>query len=176
MRAMKCLAWGLTVTYAANSLAAPLDTEVCNNLKEEHGQLTAAGAKANMERGPEWAKAHLAPDRMQQIGRLIEVEEQLAFRCPQAKPPLEGVENQKTTGAAPGAPGGGDQPQRLGRPKVPKTLSATRTGGQNEPRRLKKPPPRPTANDAYVVPPKANDVYMLAPRAPSAMPSRAPAQ
>jgi hypothetical protein len=34
-----------------------------------------------MERGPEWALANLPPEKIASIRRLIEVEEQLEFRC-----------------------------------------------------------------------------------------------
>ena len=38
-----------------------------------------------LAKGPEWAKANLPPDKLEQIRRLIEVDEQLLFRC-QGKP------------------------------------------------------------------------------------------
>jgi hypothetical protein len=66
---------------AAPAVAAPLDPETCANLKKEYDGLVAAGAKSDMDRGPEWAKANLAPDRLGRIERLIGVEEQLSFRC-----------------------------------------------------------------------------------------------
>jgi hypothetical protein len=61
--------------------AAPLDPQACNTLKSEHQGLVAAGAKTDMEKGPQWAKSNLQPDRMNAIERLIAVEEQLSFRC-----------------------------------------------------------------------------------------------
>ena len=66
---------------APAALAAPLDPEACAALKTEHRDLVAAGAKSDMTRGPEWAKANLAPERLGKIERLIAVEEQLSFRC-----------------------------------------------------------------------------------------------
>lgn len=66
---------------APQAVAAPLDPPACAALKTEYDELVAAGAKANMDRGPEWAKANLAPDRLGKIERLIAVEEQLSFRC-----------------------------------------------------------------------------------------------
>ena len=38
-----------------------------------------------MAKGPAWAKANLPPDKLQEVRRLIEVDEQLLFRC-QGKP------------------------------------------------------------------------------------------
>ena len=61
--------------------AAPLDKDGCAKLKTEQGQLEHAGTRSGMGRGPEWAKANLAPDKLEQIKRLIEVDEQLLFRC-----------------------------------------------------------------------------------------------
>src|SRR5262245_48495671 len=60
---------------------APLDREGCANLKGEQAQLEQAGARGNMAKGPQWAKANLEPDKLDQIRRLLEVDEQLLFRC-----------------------------------------------------------------------------------------------
>src|SRR5205814_1292367 len=35
----------------------------------------------SMGKGPEWAKVNLAPEKLEQIRRLIELDEQLLFRC-----------------------------------------------------------------------------------------------
>lgn len=61
--------------------AAPLEPEACAALRSEHQGLVADGAKSDMDRGPEWAKANLAPERLGKIERLIAVQEQLSFRC-----------------------------------------------------------------------------------------------
>ena len=37
--------------------------------------------RGNMAKGPEWAKANLADDKLQQIKRLIDLDGQLLFRC-----------------------------------------------------------------------------------------------
>lgn len=66
---------------AAPSLAAKLDKPECDGLKTEREQLLSTGLKADMDHGPEWAKAHLAPERLLQVKRLMEIEEQLNFRC-----------------------------------------------------------------------------------------------
>ncbi|MBN8912983.1 MAG: hypothetical protein J0H65_13205 [Rhizobiales bacterium] len=66
---------------AAPARAAPLDPETCTTLKTEYDGLVAAGAKADMDRGPAWAKANLTPDRLGKIERLLAVGEQLSFRC-----------------------------------------------------------------------------------------------
>jgi hypothetical protein len=61
--------------------AASLDKESCDKLKGEQSQLESTGARGNMVKGPEWAKANLAADKLEEIKRLIEVEELLLFRC-----------------------------------------------------------------------------------------------
>lgn len=63
------------------SAAAPLDSDACAALRKEYDALVAAGAKADMSRGAEWAKTSLPPERLERIKRLIDAEEQLSFRC-----------------------------------------------------------------------------------------------
>jgi hypothetical protein len=65
----------------AQAGAAPLDADTCAKLKVEQTQLEDAGAGRNMAKGPQWAKANLAPDKIEQVRRLIELEELLLFRC-----------------------------------------------------------------------------------------------
>jgi hypothetical protein len=67
-------------------VAAPLDGEACGRLKQEQTELAKAGIKQNMAKGPGWASSNLSPDKLAEIQRLIEVEEQIAFRCLQSKP------------------------------------------------------------------------------------------
>jgi hypothetical protein len=66
---------------AGAAAGASLDKEACEKLKAEQTQLEGAGARTNMANGPEWAKINLAPDKLAEIKRLIEVEELLMFRC-----------------------------------------------------------------------------------------------
>jgi|GEM_PF-5329013 len=79
--------WAIAIATAGLLLAtlaargAPLDKESCAKLKAEEAELEQAGVRASMSRGPEWAKNNLAPAQLAQIRRLIEVEEQLLFRC-----------------------------------------------------------------------------------------------
>jgi hypothetical protein len=66
-------------TLAART--APLDKDNCARLKVEEAQLEQAGTRTSMMKGAEWAKANLPADKLEQIRRFIEVEEQLLFRC-----------------------------------------------------------------------------------------------
>ena len=86
-------AWLLGCGAAA---AAPLDQDACARLKTELLQLELAGTRNNMAKGPDWAKVNLSADKLAQIQRLMEVEEQLWFRC-QGKPLVvlpEGVDGE----------------------------------------------------------------------------------
>jgi hypothetical protein len=61
--------------------AAPLDADTCEKVKVEHGQLEQAGIEQDLAKGAAWGKANLAADRLAQVRRFIELEEQLLFRC-----------------------------------------------------------------------------------------------
>jgi hypothetical protein len=78
-RGLAALAAVLLLLPAARS--SPLDKEGCAQLKVEQGELERAGTRASMGRGPQWAKTNLEPAKLEQIKRLLEVDEQLLFRC-----------------------------------------------------------------------------------------------
>jgi hypothetical protein len=61
--------------------AAPLDKAACDKLKTEQAELEQGGARAAMANGPQWAKANLKPEQLEQIRRMLDVEGQLLFRC-----------------------------------------------------------------------------------------------
>lgn len=61
--------------------ASPLDADTCNKLTVEHGTLENAGVEQSMAKGPEWAKANLPPEKIEQVRRFIELEELIQFRC-----------------------------------------------------------------------------------------------
>ncbi len=107
--------------------AAPLDKEDCARLKTEQGQLELSGARGDMGKGPEWAKANLAPDKLEQIRRLIEVDEQLLFRC-QGRPLVnlrEAAPPPQTREAAPKVPvAKAGKPQGSGEKKGPPVKKA----------------------------------------------------
>jgi hypothetical protein len=79
-RALGLCALALLVA-AGGAEAASLDKETCDKLKAEQTQLEGTDARVNMAKGPEWAKANLGPEKLEEIKRLIEVEELLLFRC-----------------------------------------------------------------------------------------------
>ncbi len=61
--------------------AEPLDMATCGQLKGEQARMEHEGVRSSMAKGPEWAKANLAADKLAQIRRLIDLDEQLLFRC-----------------------------------------------------------------------------------------------
>lgn len=65
--------------------AASLGKEECDKLHAEQAELTAAGVRAQFDRGAEWGKANLPPDQLPRVQRFIALEEQLSFRCGLAK-------------------------------------------------------------------------------------------
>lgn len=69
----------------ATASASELTAEACEALTGEHTTLLEAGAGTDIERGPDWAKDNLGELRLQRVQRLIEVEEQIAFRCSQTR-------------------------------------------------------------------------------------------
>ncbi len=75
------LALALYASGAGQAFATKLDKDSCKALKAEVESLVAAGVKTDMERGSEWAQANLAPARLSEIKHLIELGEQLEFRC-----------------------------------------------------------------------------------------------
>jgi hypothetical protein len=75
------LTLGLLAAGAQCASADKLDKDTCKQLQNELAYVLAAGAREDMNEGPEWAKANLTRERLQRIKKLIEIEEQLEFRC-----------------------------------------------------------------------------------------------
>ena len=73
---------------AATSLApaATLDQQTCDQLKLEIGQLEGMGARESLSKGATWGKANLRAAQLEQVKKLIEMDETVAFRCPRPKP------------------------------------------------------------------------------------------
>ena len=97
------------VAGPAAALAAKLDKSACAILASELSSVLATGVKAEMERGPEWAKANMSPERLQSALRLLEIEDQLEFRCggrgkATAKPEQTAAPGATTTPGAPNTP------------------------------------------------------------------------
>jgi hypothetical protein len=156
--------------------AASLDKETCDKLKVEQAQLEGTGVRGTMAKGPEWAKANLAADKLGEIKRLLELDELLLFRC-QGRPLVvlppeveldpaaraaEGKEDgQETDAKAPAAAKkapasqaktavGGEPKAKAAAPKdgLPKKADAAAKAAAT-PRPAKAAKPKPKTDDAY---------------------------
>lgn len=70
---------------ARPAAAVPLDADACGKAKAEREKLAADGAVSDMQQGAVWAKTNLPVEKLTRIARLIELDEQLLFRCPRSK-------------------------------------------------------------------------------------------
>ncbi|MDP1908721.1 MAG: hypothetical protein Q8K85_10495, partial [Hyphomicrobium sp.] len=88
------------------AFAAKLDKAACAELATELNAIAGTGIKSEMERGPEWAKANMPPERLQSARRLIEIEDQLEFRCGvrgKGKPAEQTATSTPAAGTPPGS-------------------------------------------------------------------------
>jgi hypothetical protein len=76
----------LIVLGVVPSLALPLDLAQCAALESERRTLVADRVDVSLALGPEWAKAHLTSQQIQAVYRLLELKEQVMFRCPTLNP------------------------------------------------------------------------------------------
>ena len=159
------LMFALLAVNPPSASAVPLDPAACEELREKLETLRSEGAAADMARGPEWARANLAPERLQRIGTLLEMEEQLNFRCGIAKARI----TLPTTieGGEEDIPGPGEAtvegtqrtiylPHRAPpAPKQPATVSAPATNAPAAPKETSKKAPRPKKAREKAAPPAA---------------------
>lgn len=161
----------LLVTAAASiAPAAPLDDQTCDQLKREIVQLEGLGARDNIARGAAWGKANLRGAQLEQVKKLIEMDEAVAFRCPKPKPKVDPAVQAKAKAGPKGAPkvqaaqGGAAQDGANVKPKPrPKPAPVAAEGGKAAaqastaavpPKPKPRPAPQQKLPDAYV-PPKA---------------------
>ncbi len=175
--------------------AVPLDAPACEQLQTQLDTLRNEGAAADMARGPEWARANLPLARLQRIETLLEVEEQLNFRCGLAKSritlptTIEGGEEEiPAPGEATveGSAGGVALPQRAPaqkRPAAAATMTVPKTPAPNAPAAkapvAKAPAAKPAAaKDAEKksAPPQKASVKAAKPPAEATEPKKAPAK
>lgn len=79
-----------------HAMAAKLDKETCAALASELAAITATGIKADMGRGPAWGITNMSPERISSARRLMDIEDQIEFRC--------GTRGTVRPNGAPGAP------------------------------------------------------------------------
>lgn len=71
---------------AGPTLALPLPAETCRGLEEESSRLEQQGVRDDLVKGAAWGRANLSREGLERVRRLIELDEQLAFRCVGRKP------------------------------------------------------------------------------------------
>lgn len=75
---------GLLISgFLAPAQATQSELESCRKHEVEKTALVKTGIQMDMEKGAEWGKANLSPERLRQVRRFIHLEEQLTFRCPE---------------------------------------------------------------------------------------------
>lgn len=84
-RTMVLLSCGLLILSGNAASGALLDEETCAMLRNERLHLELDGVRDSMRNGPEWAAANLPAARLNDIKRLIELDELVGFRCPEAE-------------------------------------------------------------------------------------------
>jgi hypothetical protein len=72
-----CAAASLSVSAPAG----PFDKEACDKLKVEQKKLLTRDVQEALSRGPDWVKAHLDSDKIEQVRQYLTVEESVMFRC-----------------------------------------------------------------------------------------------
>jgi hypothetical protein len=95
------IAWAILALCAISpgARATKLDKSACNLLNAELAGMVATGIRDDMERGPAWAKANLSAERLSKIRRLIELEEQLEFRCGMRRKQIVAIKAHAPTGS-----------------------------------------------------------------------------
>ena len=122
----------------AAAFAAKLDNVACAALTDERNAITATGVKAEMDRGPEWAKANMPPERLQSALRLLEVEDQLEFRCARRGKPSK--PEQTAVPATPPAPASGAPSAAVKNSAQDSAQDSTKAAEQPPPRVSPMPP------------------------------------
>lgn len=185
-RSLRSLAVGIALLWSAlplvSAIAAPLAKDACDALKTEQDALVTSGIKDDLAKGADWARGNLKPQRLQEIARFIELEEQLNFRCGLAtarlkveEPPADPAAATKSEAPAPEA-----KPKPKPRPKPKAAAQPAADPGQPAaapaagvpgtasapPAPASKPQPKPQAKPK----PKADDAFRPPPPNPDADP------
>jgi hypothetical protein len=141
--------------------AAPLDAATCGQLKGEQVRMEQGGVRDRMAKGPSWAKANLTADKIAEVRRLIELDEQLLFRCSTRN--LIELPAEADADPPPAAPGASEDGKDAATPKA----DAASPAGQKKP--AAKSPPGDSAK-APVAKAAPKDTAKTAPAASKAAP------
>lgn len=176
----------LAIASSGPAAAVPLSEEACNTLEQERAGLITAGANYDLAKGAEWGAANLNQERLSRVQRLIEIDEQLAFRCVQPKTAAAALAAKASKDAAPAAkppPLPKKAPTAAGTADQPKPPAPAKAAAKKAPAPAPKPPAsapaktaapapkpaepkaaKPKPNDAYVPPPKQEQLPWTAPQ------------
>ena len=152
------LVWLATAAAYADSLPE----EACEAVGAEHAKLTEAGLPDLVKKGPEWVKANLGEQRMEEVARYIRLREDLLFKCGHDKLlAFRGLEGEDAADSRTSAADAPPLPQR--KPPVPESFKSRAIPaaagiadhGAAPARVRPKPRRKPKVDDAYRPPPKA---------------------
>jgi hypothetical protein len=93
----------MLAAWAVSASAAPLDKGTCAKLSQDMQNMKALDVDKLMEKGPNWAVAHLSPADMTLIRQYIDLDEQMKFRCsaPSSLVHLKHLEDEDEDGSKP---------------------------------------------------------------------------
>ncbi|MFM1815455.1 MAG: hypothetical protein RLZ98_2150 [Pseudomonadota bacterium] len=95
----------LGLLYGQLAHAELLPVEQCHQLRLQKTALESVGTRQDMEKGVEWARQNISPDRLKRVLQYIDVQEQVLFRCPPPPPPIpERADREDVVAAAMPAP------------------------------------------------------------------------
>lgn len=80
-KAILGLAGTLALSIPCAHGAPKLDKETCEQLKGEQAKFMASGIVEDIQKGAEWGKGNLSPERLREIEHFILLDEQLKFGC-----------------------------------------------------------------------------------------------
>lgn len=166
-KAMFAAAGTLAISIASAQAAPKLDKETCEQLKGEQAKFLASGIVEDIQKGVEWGKANLTPERIREIEHFILLDEQLKFGCRivtmtadifRASEEATKLEAPPAPPSAPvTAPAGqqgrmsDDGPVRPVTPKPkPKPAATAEQSAQPAAVPAPKPKPKPKPSDAYI--------------------------
>lgn len=166
--------------------AAPpkLDKETCEQLKVEQTRFLEAGVANDIEKGAEWAKANLTPERLREIEHYLMLDEQVKFGCREVKLTIDALRAMEAArrleidpNADPTAP-----PEPKAEPKIeprpaglpgedvpklaPRTVDVEKASDREPSQQTSGKPksrPKPKPQDAYVPPPAPSGTGYAAP-------------
>lgn len=151
---VRCMVAVAVCALAPAAVAAKLDNAACAALAEERNTITATGVKADMERGPDWAKANMPPERLQSALRLLEIEDQLEFRCARRGKPAK--------------------PEQTAAPATPPAAGTPPAGEENSAQDKAQDSTQVSTNAAELPPPRVGPSAPADPKSTSAGPMPAP--